>query len=412
MTPGYREHRTPSGLRVLVETNPDALSAAAGFFVATGSRDEAPEVEGVSHFLEHMCFKATKRRDALAVSRALDELGSRANAYTSWDRTVYFAQVLPEHLRAVIELLAEMIDPALSDEDFATEKNVILEEIEMYNDRPEFLLFEALMAERFHGHALSGRILGTRESITNLEAAAMRAYHRARYRSSNLVLAVAGRCDAEEVFRWADALPAIGDGAGAPAVSPAPAVRRGDARVSRPQDQLVHAVLAWSGPTCADVRASYAAGILGILLGDAEGSRLAWALTHPGIAESVGAGLLPFRDTGLLYVSWSATPGRVAEVESILAGELARLVAAPPEGAELERARTKFAARTILGSESPMNRMRGLGTEAVQGLPYLSLDDELALLLSIEPGEVVAVAAGLAAPPENRACIGPLEETR
>lgn len=411
MTLGFREHRTPSGLRVLVETNPDALSAAAGFFVAAGSRNETPEIEGVSHFLEHMCFKATKRRDALAVSRSLDELGSRANAYTSWDRTVYFAQVLPEHLRAVIDLLAEMIDPALSDEDFATEKNVILEEIEMYNDRPEFLLFEALMAERFRGHALSGRILGTRDSIAKLDAAAMRAYHRAYYHSANLVLAVAGRCEAEEIFRWADDLPAMGDGAGSPASSPPPTVHLGTARIHRPQDQLVHTVLAWSGPTYADIRASYAAGILGIVLGDAEGSRLAWALTHPGIAESVGAGILPFRDTGLLYVSWSATPERVAEVESIFASELARLVAEPPGGEELERARTKFAARTILGSESSLNRMRGLGTEAVQGLPYLSLEDELALILSIEPGEVVAVAAGLAVPPENCASIGPLEQT-
>ncbi len=408
MTTIFREHRTPAGLRVLIESNTDALSAAAGFFVATGSRHETPDVEGVSHFLEHMCFKATKKRDALSVSRVLDELGSRANAYTSWDRTVYYAQVLPEHLKSVIELLAEMIDPALSDEDFTTEKNVILEEIEMYNDRPEFLLFEALMAERFQGHALAGRILGTRDSITALTAPAMRAYHAARYRSANLVLAVAGRCDADEVCRWADALPAIGV-AGDVAPGSAPVVRRGDARVHRAQDQLRHAVLAWPGPAWNDLRACYAASILGILFGDNEGSRLSWALTHPGVAESAGAGIMPFQDTGMFYVNWSAVPAQAARVESILATELELLKSNPPGDKEVERARTKFTARTILGAESAMSRMRGLGTEALQGLPYMALDEELALLLSITPDEVRAQAA-LLGEPDNRAVIGPLEE--
>lgn len=405
MATRFVEHRTSSGLRVLVEENPDALSTAAGFFVATGSRDETPEVEGVSHFLEHMCFKATKRRDALAVSRALDELGSRANAYTTWDRTAYFAQVLPEHLRPVIELLAEMIDPALGDDDFATEKQVILEEIEMYADRPEFLLFEALFEERFRGHGLAGRILGTRASIAALTPEAMRAYHRERYRSANLVLAVAGRCTADEVFGWAEELPAVGEGP-EPERSPEPRAHPGKPRLSRPGDQLVHAVLAWPGPSLLDLRACYTAGILGILLGDSEGSRLSWALTHPGLAESASVGNLPFRDTGLLYLTWSASPERVGEVEGVVAAELERLVAEPPGDDEVARARTKFAARTILSSESTMSRMKGMGTEAVLGLPYHPLDDELALISSITADEVRSIARPGA--PENDARIGPI----
>lgn len=406
----FREHTTATGLRVLVESNPSALSAAVGFFVGTGSRDETPEIEGVSHFLEHMSFKATKKRSALDISRTLDEMGSRANAYTSWERTVYYAQVLPDCARDAVELLAEMIDPGFLPEDFTTEKQVILEEIEMYNDRPEFLLFEALMEKRFAGHPLAARILGTRDSITALTLPAMRAYHAARYRPSNLLLAVAGRVAPDEVFAWADALPSIGDREATVVNRPLPLMRRGGANVIRPKDQLEHYIVAWPGPILADVRGRYVAAILGVLAGDDEGSRLAWALTHPGLAESASVGSMSFRDTGMVFASLSAIPDQFESAREILLTQMNLLATDPPRQDEFERARTKFTSRTILAAESPMGRMSGLGGDGIEGLPYYSLEEELRILLSITRDEVVTAA--VLGEFESEASIGPVDWCR
>lgn len=401
------ERTLASGLRVLVEENPAARSAAVGFFVATGSRDETPEIEGVSHFLEHMAFKATKRRSALEVSRELDRMGSRANAYTSWERTVYYAQILPEFAFEAMALIAEMIDPAFLEEDFATEKQVILEEIEMYNDRPEFLLFEALMEKRFAAHPLAGRILGTRASIAGLSLEAMRRYHAARYAPHRLALAVAGAVSADEVFAAAERL-ALPGGAELAASEPALSAGTGEIRIARPQDARVQFIAAWPGPPRTSLRERYVANIVGILLGDEEGSRLSWALTHTGIAEGVDASGVSFRETGLFTAGCSVSPDDAGRAREILLAETRRLAAEPPRGEEFERARTKFAARTMLGAESTMGRMTGLGNEALDELPYLGIRDELDLILSITESEAAVFAGRFAAPPEVVATIGPV----
>jgi predicted Zn-dependent peptidase len=403
----FVERTLDSGLRVLVEEIPASLSAAVGFFVATGSRDERPEIEGVSHFLEHMSFKATKRRSAIEVSQALDRMGSRANAYTSWERTVYYAQILPEFTFEAMALIAEMIDPAFLPEDFAPEKQVILEEIEMYNDRPEFLLFEALMERRFAPHPLAGRILGTRASITGLTLEEMKRYHAARYAPSRLVLAVAGAVSADEVFAAAERL-ALPSGAEAADFAPMLPAGTGEIKVARPQDARVQFVAAWPGPPRTSLRERYIANIVGILLGDEEGSRLSWTLTHTGIAESIDASGVSFRETGLFTAGWSALPENAGRARELLFAEIRRLAVEPPTGEEFERARTKFAARTMLGSESTMGRMTGLGNEALDELPYFAIHEELDLILSITEAEVAAFAERFTAAPEVVASIGPV----
>lgn len=404
----YSEHVTPLGLRVYVEEIAAARSAACGFFVATGSRDETPDVMGVSHFLEHMSFKATKKRSAIDVSRALDAMGSRANAYTSWERTVYFAQVLPEFAPGAIELIAEMIDPGFLDDDFATEKNVILEEIEMYNDRPEFLLFEHLMQQRYKDHPLSGRILGTRASIGGLALEKMKAYHADRYRRSNIILAVAGAVKAEEIFRVADRLPPAGL-AGAPRSASAisPARGTGGAKVMRAKDMREHYLAAWPGPPTPKMRERYVASVLSILLGDEEGSRFAWALTHKGITEDAEAGAISFRDDGLFYVGFTSAPENHERAREILHAEIARLRKDGLEPGELERAVTKYAARVTLGAESTMSRMSGLGNDALDGVGYYGVQEELEIIMSIADREVMKLVRALEEPLVT-AQIGPL----
>src|SRR5438046_9222444 len=142
MTAIFHERKLPNGLQIIGETSPSARSAALGFFVRTGSRDETPEVSGVTHFLEHMVFKGTPRRTYLDVNRDFDRIGADYNAFTSEENTVFHAAVLPEYLPAAVDILADILQPSLRDDDFNMEKNVIIEEIGMYEDQPNWSAYD------------------------------------------------------------------------------------------------------------------------------------------------------------------------------------------------------------------------------------------------------------------------------
>ena len=182
----FRSEKLDNGLEVIAEINPEAFSLSLGYFVKTGSRDETPEMAGVSHFLEHMMFKGTAKRTAVDVNRELDDLGSQSNAYTSEEQTVYYMSVLPENQHAALDLLSDMMRPALRDEDFQTERQVILEEIAMYDDQPPYGAMERAAEGYFGDHPLSRRVLGTKETVAQLDPDSMRTYHQARYAPNNL----------------------------------------------------------------------------------------------------------------------------------------------------------------------------------------------------------------------------------
>src|SRR5512147_1339069 len=162
----FHQTTLPNGLDIVVEANPDSHSLAAGLFVKTGSRDEDAAINGVSHFLEHMMFKGSSKYTWEDVNRIFDEMGARYNAFTSQEMTAYYANVLPEFTERTIEHLAHLLRPAIRNEDFTTEKNVILEEIAMYLDDPGHRLYEKLMDVHFGEHPLSMSVLGSADSIT------------------------------------------------------------------------------------------------------------------------------------------------------------------------------------------------------------------------------------------------------
>src|SRR5215813_5814698 len=164
----FHSHQLPNGLTIIGETSPSARSVALGFFVRTGSRDETPEVSGVTHFLEHMVFKGTPRRSALEVNLDFDRIGANYNAFTSEENTVFYAAILPEYLPQAVDILADILRPSLRAEDFDMEKNVIIEEIGMYDDQPMMSAFDRAKRVYFAKHPLGNSILGTKESITAL----------------------------------------------------------------------------------------------------------------------------------------------------------------------------------------------------------------------------------------------------
>src|SRR5260370_26773711 len=189
----------PNGLRIVGETNPSARSVALGFWVRTGARDETPDLSGVTHFLEHMIFKGTERRDAFAVNRDLDRIGASPNAFTSEENTVFHASVLPEYLPRAVDVLSDILRPSLRVEDFDMEKKVIIEEIGKYEDQPGWLAFDHARKLFFGEHRLGNSVLGTAASVGALTRQQMYDYFRRRYVAPNITVAVAG------AFHW-DAL--------------------------------------------------------------------------------------------------------------------------------------------------------------------------------------------------------------
>ncbi|HZT80136.1 MAG TPA: pitrilysin family protein, partial [Gemmataceae bacterium] len=191
----FQTHTLPNGLTVIGETSPSARSVALGFFVRTGARDETPEVSGVTHFLEHMVFKGTPRRSALDVNIDFDRIGANYNAFTSEENTVFYAAVLPEYLAQAVDILADILRPSLRVEDFEMEKNVIIEEIGMYEDQPMWSAYDHAKRIYFAEHKLGNSILGTPASITALTRDQMHDYFRRRYVAPNITVVAAGHFD-------------------------------------------------------------------------------------------------------------------------------------------------------------------------------------------------------------------------
>jgi len=210
----FKQATLANGLKVIAEVDPSSHSAAVGYFVKTGARDEESSVMGVSHFLEHMMFKGTPTRTAEQINQDFDRIGARNNAYTSAEMTCFHASVLPELLLGkggANEILSDMLRPALRQSDFDTEKNVILEEIAMYEDNPFWVLYERVLEERYAikgqaMHALGHRVLGTKATITELRAEQMRAYFDHRYSADNTVIALAGKLDFDAAVAEIDQL--------------------------------------------------------------------------------------------------------------------------------------------------------------------------------------------------------------
>ncbi len=208
----FHEAKLDNGISVIGELNPSVLSVAAAFFVKTGARDESMDVNGVSHFLEHMAFKGDEKHSADDVNRIFDEIGAKYNASTSEEITMFYAAVLPEYLPSVFEVLAGLLQPSIRQADFEVERKVILEEIGMYEDQPSFIAYENAMKTHFEGHPLGQSILGSKESIAALKRDQMARYHDERYRGGNITIAVAGNTDWDQVVKlskkWCGAWPA------------------------------------------------------------------------------------------------------------------------------------------------------------------------------------------------------------
>jgi predicted Zn-dependent peptidase len=356
----FRHETLENGLEVVAEINPESFSTSLGYFVKTGSRDETPGIAGVSHFLEHMLFKGTARRSSADVNRELDELGSQSNAYTSEEQTVYYMSVLPDNLSASLDLLTDMMRPSLRTEDFETEKQVILEEIAMYDDQPPYGAMERAMEEYFGEHPLATRVLGTRESVTGLSAEAMREYHNLRYSPNNLCLVATGAVDFDQLVAEAAVKTRAWQSRSIHRTLGAPLPRNTHIEMVHPPATQQYTLEYSPGPGYLD-DARYVTRLLGAVLGDDTGSRLFWELVDTGLADAAVTFSQEFQDCGLFGIYLACTPEQTEEnweaIQSILSGS----ANSPITEHELELAKNKICAGMILASERPSNRLFSVG---------------------------------------------------
>lgn len=403
----FCSHRLANGLEIVAECNPHARTTALGFFVKTGARDESPDVAGVSHFLEHMVFKGTARRSAADVNREFDELGAHYNAFTSKEHTVYYAAVLPELTERTVDLLADIMRPALRSEDFDTEKQVILEEIKMYEDQPPYGADEKCEAAHYGEHPLAHSVLGTVDSVGKLPVEKMRAYFESRYSPGNLVLAAAGKVDFDDLVRLANTR--CGDWAPMRTDRTLrPGQPHAEFRVLHKESSTLEYVMQLSMAPGATDEDRYAAKILATVLGDDTGSRLYWALVDTGLAESAGVGHYDYQETGLFATSFNCEADNTAQNLQIVHDILRQAEQDGIAAAEMFQAKNKINSRVVLGSERPRVRLFTVGGNWIQRREYRSVRDDLDAVERVTIADLEAVLQKYPLSVNTTFAVGPL----
>lgn len=408
----FHTQRLSNGLQVIGETSPSARSVALGFFVRTGARDETPEVSGVSHFLEHMVFKGTPHRTALDVNGDFDRIGAHYNAFTSEENTVFYAAILPEYLPQAVDILADILRPSLRGEDFDLEKNVIIEEIGMYEDQPMWSAYEQAKRSFFAGHALANSILGTADSIRALKREQMHAYFERRYVASNITVVAAGNFDwrkltalvQEHCGAWSNGQ------AGRKGVRPAPG--SGAFEVLRKEKVAQEHVFLISPGPAAESPLRHAADTLALAIGDDSGSRLYWALVDPGLADSADTGFHDYEGAGSFCTSFSCDPGRVQKNLAIVHKVLHDVQHNGISDQELQQAKSKILSRVVRGSERPMGRMQAIGMSWTYLHEYRTVEDEIAAFDAVTLKTIRKVLDRFPLDRVTTLALGPLKKLR
>lgn len=380
----FIDHTLDNGLRIIIEPMPHVHSAAAGYLVRTGARDEEPELAGVSHFLEHMCFKGTSKRDWHQITIDFDEMGSTYNAFTSKERTFYFGWVRVEDLGRQIELIADMMRSTIPPAEFETEKKVILEEIAMSADQIDRCVYDLIHEKLYAGHSLAWPVLGTTESITRLSRDKLYSYFEDRYHPANMVLVVAGAVDPNAVIAMAQKY--SGDWkprAPRPARTPPPPLKPGlnSKQVDRFGQQAV--ALAFPAPSAAHPDRETADVFASILGG--HNSRFFWNIIQAGIAPYVAAGRLDYCDAAMMISFGFCEPASARGLLDAMRTQIARVAEDGVTEEEVQRVKNRTRTALTSESEAPYYRLMQIVSDVdVLGRPR-DVSERLAAIEAVTP---------------------------
>jgi predicted Zn-dependent peptidase len=377
----------------VTEAMPSVRSIALGFWVRAGSRDEDHEHAGISHFLEHLLFKGTDRFSSREIDEAFDAMGAEVNAGTGKETTSVYSRFLDGHLERAFDVLQDMVlNPVYPDVD--SERDVVIEEIAMYEDEPSDKVHDVMASAIFGDHPLGRPIIGRAEVVSSVPVPQIAAWHDGRYVPGNMVVAAAGNLDHDAIVALVErAFP--GSGAPAPVPAGAPDGPAPGMRFHQKETEQYHVCLGGRGIPRGDDR-RFALRVLDTILGGSTSSRLFQEVREKrGLAYSVFSYANHYQDSGQVGLYVGTRPDRVQEAVTVLGAELHRLQEDGVTEAELELARENVKGRTVLSMESTLTRMNRLGSSILMGVPLLTVDEVLAAFDAVTLDDLTELAQDL-----------------
>ena len=386
----------PNGLVVISEQMPHVRSVSVGMWVRTGSRREPAELNGISHFIEHMVFKGTERRTAEEIARAVDSVGGLLDAFTAKEMICFNTKVLDEHLAVALDVLSDLVlRPLFAEEDIEKEKSVVLEEIKMDQDNPDTLVHEIFTQNFWRGHGLGKPILGTRETVAGFSRAAVRDCYGRWYAPNNMVITAAGHLEHARLLELVEkefgGLRRGEDGV----ADAAPATHARITTRSKRDLEQVHICLGVpSFPLAHEKR--YAGAVLNTILGGGMSSRLFQNIRErQGLAYAVFSEINPYRDTGLHSIYAGTALAKAGHVVRLVVDELRKLKEEPVGEEELRRGKDHLKGSLLLSLESTMSRMSNLARQEIYFGRFFSTDEIIAQIEAVTAEQLQQIARDL-----------------
>jgi predicted Zn-dependent peptidase len=383
----------PNGLAIVTERMPQVRSVSVGVWLASGSRAEAPERNGIAHFIEHMVFKGTRKRTAEEIAQSVDSVGGMLDAFTAKEMTCFNAKVLDEHLPVAVDVLSDLVlHPRFDPEDIAKEKQVVLEEIKMEEDNPEYVIHEMFTQNFWRGHPLGRPILGTPETVSQFSRGAVSECFAEWYAPNRAVVTAAGNLEHAHLV---DLVAREFEGAprSAAATKPSPPDTRAFVEQRSKKDlEQVHIVLGVPSYPLAHER-RYAASILNVILGGGMSSRLFQNIRErQGLAYAIESDISPYTDSGVLSVYAGTSRESAAKLIRSVCDEFRSVRSEGVSEEELRRAKDHLKGSMMLSLESTSARMSNLARQAMYLHRFISLDEMLTSIEAVTREEVHTIA--------------------
>jgi predicted Zn-dependent peptidase len=400
-TRNIRRTVLPNSLLVLTESIPHVRSVSMGVWIASGSRDESLELNGISHFVEHMVFKGTTTRNARQFAREVDSIGGNLDAFTGKENICFNIKVLDDNIAPALELLSDLVlHPTFTPEDIRREQGVILEEIKMDEDSPDYLVHETFTQKFWKGNGLGRPTLGTVKSVSSFTQPAVFDFYNSRFTPRNMVFSAAGNLDHDRfVAQVAERFEGLAASSGTPlAKLPAPATFANITLKRKKSLEQVQLCLGVPAPPI-DSSDRYAIYLLNSMLGGGMSSRLFQTIREDrGLAYSIYAETSPFRDTGSLSIYAGTSAAKIAEVLRLTLAELRRLKEDTVPEAELKRAKDQLKSNIVLGLESSSSRMSNLARQEMYFKRFFSVDEIVSAVEAVTAADILSLARQLFRP--------------
>ncbi len=395
-----------NGLRVATDTMKTVETVSVGVWVEAGARHERAEINGVSHILEHMAFKGTKRRSAQDIAEEIEAVGGHINAYTSRENTAYYAKVLKEDLALAVDVIADIVqNPVLDAQELARERAVIIQEINQSHDTPDDAVFDNFQETAFPDQALGRPVLGVEERVRDIGRDTILAYLHGHYGAPSMVLAAAGQVDHERLVGLAES--ALAGALAEKGARPDPArYEGGDHREDRDLEQL-HVVLGFEGLTHKD-EDFYAASVLSTILGGGMSSRLFQEVREKrGLVYSIYTFLSPYTNSGLFGVYAGTGAPEIGEVIPLICDEIQK-IRGDVSDQEMSRARAQLKSSILMSLESTSSRCEQLARQLIVFGRPLSVDEIIAKVEAVDADAVKRVAKRLTGGRPTVTGLGPI----